>query len=190
MGHINVDFLRDPYEGQMKYSERLAMYTQVVLKKPLRLLEIGTWKGGGSTYILACAAHGYNGMLDTIEVNKEFYEYAINLYHAQLNILEPYVNFNMGTSDTVILKLLKFRCGYDFVLFDGAEDPDQTVKEYKMLNPFLSAGALIACHDWKTSKMTKMKQIITLDNTWHNIVSIEDTETGFQMFQRSDSLAQ
>jgi hypothetical protein len=70
------------------------------------------------------------------------------------------------------------------VLFDGAEDPDQTVLEYDLINKSLNLGSIIACHDWKTSKMAKMKDVIANDNTWHPIVEIDDTPTGFRMFLR------
>jgi predicted O-methyltransferase YrrM len=182
---LKVDFNRDPGEGQMKFSERQAMYDQIITHKPMRMLEIGTWKGGGSTYILSCAAYEYGGKLDTIEANKEFYDHAVNLYATRMNILLPHVTFIFGHSHDVLPELLTSRGGYDFVFFDGAEDPDQTVKEYNIVNEHLALGSLIACHDWKTSKMDKLKSIIANDNTWQNIVSIDNTETGFQMFKRS-----
>jgi len=181
---INVDFNRDPNMGQMRSVERKMMYDVVVSKKPKHLLEIGTWKGGGSTYILGCAAYEYGGILHTIEANKEFYDTAIRLYGQRMNILLNTVQFNYGKSDDIIPQLLE-EYDIDFVLFDGAENADQTVKEYDLLNEKLGLGSIIACHDWKTMKMEKMKDVIYADNTWVNICGTLDTDTGFMMFERS-----
>lgn len=180
---LNVDFDRDPNQGQMRPVERRAMYNIVIQDRPKRLLEIGTWKGGGSTYILGCACYEIGSKLHTIEANKDFYDSAIRLYDQRMNILQPYIDFHFGYSQDIIPGLLTDG-DFDFVLFDGKEDPEQTVVEYDLLNHHLGFGSLIACHDWKTSKMTKMKEVIANDNTWQNIISILDTDTGFMVFRR------
>lgn len=184
MPKLTVDFHRDSMQGQMKPEERKAMYDLVVSAKPAKLLEIGTWKGGGSTYILSCAALEYGGHLDTIEANKEFHDEAKLLFEQRMQILLPVVTFHLGASEDVIPGLIEGDSGFDFVLFDGAEDSDQTVKEYDMLNHSLRLGCHIACHDWSTNKMAKLKIVLANDNTWNPVVSMPQTETGFMIFQR------
>lgn len=181
---LKVDFYRDPNQGQMKPVERMAMYNVVINSKPKRMLEIGTWKGGGSTYILGCAAYEIGSMLYTIESDKALYEAALKLYDERMNILIPHIDFNLGYSQEIIPELLKDG-DFDFVLFDGQEDPDQTVVEYDLLNKHLGLGSIIACHDWKTTKMIKLQEIIDNDNTWNPLVQISGTETGFMIFRRS-----
>lgn len=178
-----VDFSRKG-DGQMMFKERQAMYDTILGYRPQRLLEIGTWKGGGSTYIISSAASLYGGILDTIETDIENYSYAVKLYCGELVYLQPFVKFNHGPSHEVIPRLLWERKGYDFAFLDGAEDQDQTVKEYNMIKDFMKPGALLACHDWGTLKMARLKDIIGADKSWKNIVSITDTDTGFQIFQR------
>jgi predicted O-methyltransferase YrrM len=180
---LKVDFNRDPNQGQMMPVERMAMYNAVLSEKPKRMLEIGTWKGGGSTYILACAAYEIGSTLYTIEADKGLYEAALKLYDERMNILIPHVKFNLGYSQDVIPELLKDG-DFNFVLFDGKEDPEQTVAEYDLLNKHMGLGSVIACHDWKTSKMAKLKEVIANDNTWYPMVSITNTPTGFMMFRR------
>jgi predicted O-methyltransferase YrrM len=180
---FQVDFARKG-DGQMMVKERQAMYDTIVKYKPKRLLEIGTWKGGGSTYIISSAASKCGGILDTIETDIENYSYAVKLYCGELVYLQPFVKFNHGQSQDIIPRLLWERKAYDFLFLDGAEDQDQTVKEYNMMNEHLALGSILACHDWGTLKMARLKEIIGADKSWQNIVSITDTDTGFQMFQR------
>jgi predicted O-methyltransferase YrrM len=181
---MKVDFFRDPHQGQMKPAEREAMYNMVVQHRPRRMLEIGTWRGGGSTYILASAAWHFGGLLDTIECHEPFQADAVRLFEEEFQPLLPHVKFHLGRSEEIIPRLLDQHQGYDFVLLDGAEDAAQTVVEYSLLSPGLRTGSILACHDWKTWKMAELKKLIGRDSSWHEIVSIRDTETGFQMFER------
>jgi predicted O-methyltransferase YrrM len=181
---IKVDFNRDSMRGQMRPEERKAMYDLVIEAKPKGMLEIGTWKGGGSTYILGCAAYELEIILNTIEANKNFYDAAVKLFDERMVILKPHVHFHYGLSQDIIPILLKIHT-FDFVLFDGAEDADQTVREYDLLNKSLGLGSHIACHDWKTLKMAKLKEVIANDNTWQNVVSLPHTDTGFMIFRRT-----
>lgn len=184
MSNLVVDFNRDSMQGQMKPEERKAMYDLVVAAKPARILEIGTWKGGGSTYFLAAAAFEYGGRLDTIEANPEFHAAAVKLFDEHMAILKPHVTFHLGLSHEVIPELLKSG-GFDFVLFDGAEDALQTVREYDLLNHSLALGCHIACHDWGTTKMAELRNVLANDNTWQAVVSMPSTETGFMILRRA-----
>jgi predicted O-methyltransferase YrrM len=181
---IQVDFHRDSMQGQMKPEERKAMYELVVAAKPARMLEIGTWKGGGSTYILGCAALEYGGHLDSIEANKDFHDAAVRLFDERMTILKPHVTFHLGLSHDVIPELLK-QGDFDFVLFDGAEDAAQTVREYDLLNHHLPLGCHIACHDWNIDKMRLLRVVLANDNTWQTIVVMPQTDTGFAILRRT-----
>lgn len=184
MPKLTVDFNRDSLQGQMKPEERKAMYDVVVSRQPKRMLEIGTWKGGGSTYILACAAHEYGGKLWTIEANPSFQHAAIELFETRMQVLLPHVSFHLGLSHDVIPGLLEGG-DFDFVLFDGAEDAEQTVREYDLLNKHLHIGCHIACHDWNIDKMRLLRSVLANDNTWQTIVEMTDTDTGFAILRRT-----
>jgi predicted O-methyltransferase YrrM len=76
-----IHFKRASSEGQMTVEERKAIYHIVRKAKPHTVFEIGTWKGGGSTYILSSALyHNGRGVLYTVEACAEFYEHAVSLY--------------------------------------------------------------------------------------------------------------
>ena len=181
---MRPDFERDRAVGQMLPKEREAMYNEVVKRTPSRMLEIGTWKGGGSTYILACAALQCGSVLDTIEADEGLYKEALSLYRTKLDVLRSHVVFHHGLSHDIIPRLLEGG-PYDFVLFDGAENAEQTVREYDLLNHHLPLGGLIACHDWMTEKMRLLKEVLANDNTWGPVCVMEDTDTGFAMFGRA-----
>lgn len=64
-------------KGQLWYQERKLLYNTVRKYKPIHCYEIGTWKGGGATYFIAQALHDNGkGILNTIEINKDFYNEA------------------------------------------------------------------------------------------------------------------
>lgn len=176
-----VDFYRDSYEGQMHPIERATMYCLIVGAKPECAVEIGTWKGGGSTYIISEALkQNGKGILHTVEANKEFYDHAMNLYNTDLKHLQPYVKFNYGSSLESYKN--KFEDNeIDFLLLDGAEDARQTVKEYELLIPSISNNGIICCHDWKAEKMKDLKDILLSNHT--PVFIDEKTDVGFAAFE-------
>ena len=181
---LKVDFFRNPEQGQMRPTEREAMYNMLIRKKPDILLEIGTWKGGGSTYIISAAAYEYGGCLHSIEINKEFHDYAKNLFRNRMNILEPHVVFHLGDASEVIPRISPLLDPLGFVLFDGKEDAEQTMKEYNLVKDLLGPRAIIACHDWKISKMSLLRPILEGAKEWKQTVEMLDTDTGFAMFEK------
>jgi predicted O-methyltransferase YrrM len=183
-----MDFVGEGLFGQMKLEERKAMYELVCAEKPKRLLEIGTWMGGGSTYILSSAAATYGGHLDTVEELDHLHRYARGVYHTTLHHLLPFVTFHHGPSLAILPGLLRLHGGYDFVLLDGAEDSEQTWREFRMLVPFIRPDSLLACHDWGTLKMAKLRKVmervlLRQDPFWESVVSMPDTATGFMVFR-------
>lgn len=180
-----MDFNRDRMEGQMLPEERKALYDIIVETKPDIVFEVGTWKGGGSTFFIASAlAENKKGRLFTIECDGELFRYAKALYATSLASLRPYVFFNKGESDLVYPKILSEVENVDFVFLDGKEDPEQTVKEYNMFLPHMKAGSYLACHDWKISKMEKLKVILSDCTKWKSILEITHTDTGFAIFKK------
>lgn len=188
------DFGRDPLEGQMTPEERKEIYKIVIDTKPDVVFEVGTWKGGGSTYFLSSALHeNGKGTLFTIESEAEFFNHAVNLYNSTLKPLQPYVNFSFGQSHEVYPNLLKtllevnknpysWHC-IDIVFLDGKEDPDQTLNELNMFLPYLKVGGIVACHDWKTSKTDKIRSIMA-SSSWELVSFLPNGPTGFAAFRK------
>lgn len=179
------DFERDGQEGQLCSIERYILYYLVKNEQPKTVFEVGTWKGGGSTYFISSAlSENQWGRLYTCEANKEFYNHAVKLYKTTLKELAPYVVFHFGESDSVYPEVLKKLGLVDMVMLDGAEDADQTLKEYNMFLPYFKSGSFLICHDWKEGKMAKLKPVILDDDLWEIVTLLEDTTTGFSIFKR------
>lgn len=184
---LEVNFNRNRSEGQMLPSERKEMYYEVLAARPKNLLEIGTWLGGGSTYILSCAAYEYGGILHTIEINQTFHDHAVNLYKNKMTRLNEVIRFHLGEAEKVIHHIKDTISPLGFVLFDGKEDAEQTMREYDIVKDLLADDAIIACHDWKISKMAKLRPILESSPEWCQTVLMENTDTGFSMFRRVET---
>jgi len=181
----SVDFNRNNTEGQMAQVERRALYESVLEKKPRNILEIGTWKGGGSTYYLSAAAYEYDGHLFTIEPDYPFYSYAINLYSTQFTELRERICFLFGKSHDIIPHLLSLG-NFDYAFLDGEENTEQTLKEFILLTPCIKPGFTLALHDIHTSiKMKKLIPILQSDPSWIKRCEITHTSTGFAIYEKS-----
>jgi predicted O-methyltransferase YrrM len=181
------NFDRDSQEGQLCSMERYALYSLIQKEDPDVVFEVGTWKGGGSTYFIASALHeNKHGILHTCEINKEFYDHATNLYDNELKELKPYVCFHFGDSLEVYPDILRKSGMIDILFLDGKEDSDQTVREYCMFRPYMRNGAYMVCHDWKEYKMAELKKRLIADEHWKLITLMQDTTTGFSIWQREE----
>ncbi len=180
-----VDFYRDSLEGQMTVSERKKLFELVRTVKPRQVFEIGTWKGGGSTYILSSALRkNKKGRLYTVELFPEFYNHAIKLYEAKLSYLRSYVDFHLGNSIEIYTPIIASIEKVDFLFLDGAEDDNQTVEEFELFRPKLLSGSVVALHDWKTKKMGKMRPLMENQREWYPLVELSEGPTGFAAFRK------
>jgi len=127
-------------QGQLYEAERQALYNWVKEINPATALEVGTWKGGGSTYYIAQAI---TGTLHTCETNTEYYAEAKQLYKDN-----PRVKLYNIPSHILINELIQEGNIPQFTFFDGPNDPNVTLNDFKQLNPYLLAGSYFACHDW------------------------------------------
>lgn len=181
---MKPDFNRASSEGQMSPVERKQLYDTIIKYRPYTVFEIGTWKGGGSTYFISSALkENKQGKLFTVECNKDFFLEATKRYTEELSELSSYICFNYGKSDKCYEELLRIVPWVDFLLLDGAEDPLQTYSEFIMIEPKLSRHAIVLCHDWKKSKADNIRSILTNQDEWEELFVL-DTLTGFAGFRR------
>ena len=182
------NFNRDRWEGQMNPSERELLYRLVVREKPNVVCEVGTCRGGGSTYFISKALQAnQKGKLYTCEVNKEFYDYARKLYSENPDFvgLEQYIDFNFGDSYDVFRRLLIADGGLidgnvDICLLDGGIDSVKEVYDFAMFRPFMPIGSYLVLHDWDNGKTDYIRPILKNEHDW-NLVQIE---IGLAIFQR------
>lgn len=131
--------------GQLWSKERQFLYDAVIIARPPITLEVGTWKGGGSTWQIATALSKLGfGRLHTCETNPEFYEEAQALYlHSNTN-----VNCWPRRSTELIQLLINQNEIPKFVFFDGPEDPDLNLSDFELLDKHLEVGSYFCMHDW------------------------------------------
>jgi len=130
----------------MWLEERVFLNNAVCEAKPFIALEIGTWKGGGSTLQIVNAITTYGGHLHTCETDNILYQEAIKSYqHSNLN---QYISFYNKPSTDVINDMIKRNLIPQFIFFDGPEDSDLNLSDFKLLDQHLPVGTYFCMHDW------------------------------------------
>lgn len=188
------NFERDRFEGQMNVSERKALYDLIIDTKPDHVFEVGTCRGGGSTYFISSALmNNEKGYLFTCEAFKEFYDYARALYEKDdlWKGLSGRIKFHFGDSLSLYPKTLEDiarerdsiilpRQFVDVCVLDGGEDSMQMVWDFAMFRPFIPVGGYLVCHDWDNGKSQYLKPLIMNDVDWE----IQRIEIGLAIIKR------
>ena len=154
--------------GQLWYADRKLLYDTIRKHKPGVCFEIGTWKGGGSTLFIAQAlCENGRGKLHTVEVLRDFYDEARGNYAMYVPHLIPHVEFHLGDYRKIYGNVLQAAGGANFVLFDGAEDAQQTLEQYRFFQPFLKSDTVVMVHDWFTEKAALVRPEIEDRSRWN-----------------------
>lgn len=153
--------------GQLWLEERRLVFNSVRTYRPKNCFEIGTWKGGGTTYFIASAiARNGFGTLHTIETFAAFFEEAKRNYKQYHPDLESHIDFSLGDYRHVYPGIIKSVDSVDFVFLDGAEDANQTVEQYHFFSPFFRSGCVLMVHDWFTEKSRLIRPVLEKDSNW------------------------
>jgi predicted O-methyltransferase YrrM len=182
---MKPNFDRDRFEGQMNPAERQALYDLVIQIKPEIVCEVGTCRGGGSTYFISSALEeNKKGLLYTCENNDEFYEYAVNLYETNDEFipLKKYVILCKGSSFEVydlVFKVLEEK-KIDIVFLDGGACGITMLYDFCMFRPRIPVGGFLAAHDWDNGKSDYLKPVINNDVDFKFQAQI----LGFAIYQR------
>jgi predicted O-methyltransferase YrrM len=158
--------------GQMSDAER-RLLTDAILnapKKPLVVLEAGTWLGGGSTlHILRALQQNGAGHLWGIEIDATTFEQMIaNIRSAAGEAAERFTPV-FGRSQDVIPKWLAERgrgCQVDFVFLDGGDNPLEQIIEFKLLAGRIPVGGRLMAHDAKMRKGKWLMPYLLRLNNW------------------------
>lgn len=183
MDVIVPDFNRDRFEGQMNVEERELLYNMIMQKNPKIVVESGTCRGGGSTYYISSALRNLDngGMLYTVEMFEEFYNYAVNLYtNGALSYLRPWVNFKLGNSGDYFLELGRTLPKVDCLMIDGGHDSILMVYDFATLRHLIPIGGLVMCHDWGTGKCDYLRPILSNEHDYKKIAQAIE----FAVFER------
>lgn len=176
-------------EGQMWPEERKLLHNAVLDCKPAVVLEVGTWKGGGSTLQITSALlknasqsdTPTSGVLHTCELDSSLYEEAKRNYDG---IPESnHVKFYNQSSDQLIGHLIENgeaeKLG--FIFFDGPEDPDVSINDFMTLDKYLQIGTFFCMHDWdpmlgpdgpRSTKALRLRPYLENLGTWETIKTL------------------
>jgi|GEM_PF-737256 len=164
--------------GQMLIAERKLLYETIQAYLPRFCLEIGTYTGGGSTFFLAQAFQKIGaGQLITMEANPYYFNKAKNYYQHKLPALAPYIQFVLGDKVADFAPIISEYKTIDCVLFDGAENGQQTLDQYNYFSPYFAKGTIIILHDWNTEKTASIKPVLKNDPGWKTIKELEPPES-------------
>lgn len=164
--------------GQMNTEERRILREAVLnaIPKPLTVVEVGTWLGGGSTlHLLRALEETGQGHLWGIEADRSIFEAMLaNIRSAAPEAADRFTPL-FGRSDDVIPRWLREQ-GKDFVVdlafLDGGDNPLEQITEFQLLDTRIPVGGRLLAHD---AKLRKGKWLVpylsTLD---HWVCSLHD----------------
>jgi len=159
-----------PLEGQLNLAERnliLEAVTSLLPEKPI-CLEVGTYKGGGSTlHILTALARG-DGILFGIEASKSIYqEMKTSLLLHQPELCRRFVPV-CGFSQEVIPSLVD--AGrlpkVNFAFLDGGNNPLEQIEEFFILDPLMPIGSVLMSHDAFLRKGKFLRRVLPQLDNW------------------------
>lgn len=173
----------------MYHPERKFLFDSILAARPKAVLEVGTWKGGGSTWQIANALQslresGHNCVFHTCEVDQAHYAEAQAIYSQ--SPWEEFVRCHHATSDTLIGMLLAAEVVPDFLFFDGPEDVDTALRDFQRLDKVVKAGSFFMMHDWdlgqrvdglQSIKALKIRPYLESLQTWRIISSMTAPES-------------
>ncbi len=137
-------------EGQLWPAERSFLHMAIRRYRPTVCLEVGTWKGGGSTWQIVTALEANRrGRLWTCEPDHEHFAAAKAVYtDRKSNRFGRLVELHNCTGAALIAKLKANNKIPDFVIFDGPEDPQINFDDFQSLHGWVKPGCVFICHDW------------------------------------------
>jgi len=139
--------------GQLSTGERELLTSALTssARKPERVVEVGTWLGGGSTLHILRALHQNGcGHLWGIEYNRDIYEQMLaNIRKACPEAIERFTPL-FGSSEEAIptwLRELPPGATVDFAFLDGGDHPNEQIAEFLLLDPVMPVGSELMSHD-------------------------------------------
>lgn len=153
--------------GQLWYADRRMLYEAIRRVKPDTVFEVGTWRGGGSTYFISQALYeNGGGVLHTIECDPGLHAEAKALYKEHLPHLLPHVEFHCGTSEEVYPGILEQLGAIDAVFLDGGNNSARTLAELRMFSAYIRADGIVLAHDWDNEKMALVRPFLENSADW------------------------
>ena len=145
-------------DGQLNATERRLLAAPLLAGagRELRVLEVGTWLGGGSTLtFLRTLEQNGRGRLWGIEADRGIYDQMLaNLRAAVPEAVHRFTPL-FGFSQQIIPTWLATQPSdfmLDVIFLDGGNNPGEQITEFKLLAPRIPVGGHLFAHDAKLRK--------------------------------------
>jgi len=158
-------------ESQLGPEEKTIVAQAVAQFAAPIILEIGTYKGGGSTLtFLEALQKTVGGKLYGVEADASvFSEMKNNIRSVNPDYFEHFTPIR-GFSQQVIPELLKEVRSFDIAFLDGGNNPREQIEEFTLLHDAIPVGGYLFAHDANLRKgRWLVPYILELDN-WRVVV--------------------
>lgn len=153
----------------MWFAERRLLLAAVRTYGPRTCAEVGTWKGGGSTYFTALALEeNGEGVLHTWETDRGMLEAARRTYESRLPELARRISFHLGDyREAAVVSEV------DCLMLDGPEDAGQTLEQLRFFEPRMQPGSLLLAHDWHTEKARLIRPLVEAGTLFRIVARVD-----------------
>jgi predicted O-methyltransferase YrrM len=149
-----------PGVGQLTSYERNLLGEVIRQHRPTVVVEAGTWYGGGSTYVAACALHDNDhGHLWTAEIDQDVLSTAVARYAQEQPHLLPRITFVCGDSAGLIAGCPR---AIDVFVCDGGD----RMRDVLAAEPKMEPGGSMFFHDWHDAKEAGAREHIEASALW------------------------
>jgi predicted O-methyltransferase YrrM len=175
-------------ESQLSPSEKAILKQAVEAFTSPRILEIGTYKGGGSTlaFLEAIKCRG-NGSLIGVEASAAvFSEMKANIESVDPDYFR-YFEAIEGFSQQVIPEILTRVSAFDIVFLDGGNNPREQIEEFELIKNAIPVRGYLFSHDANLRKgRWFVPYLLELDN-WQTTVHQVSEEGLLEAVKLADS---
>jgi predicted O-methyltransferase YrrM len=175
-------------ESQLSPSEKAILKQAVEAFASPRILEIGTYKGGGSTlaFLESIKSKG-NGSLIGVEASAEvFSEMKANIESVDPDYFRFFEAIE-GFSQQVIPEILTKVSAFDIVFLDGGNNPREQIEEFELIKDAIPVGGYLFSHDANLRKgRWFVPYLLELDN-WRTTVHQVSEEGLLEAVKLADS---
>lgn len=178
---MNKELAECPLGGQMTNLERTKLCEWVYESKPSIVVEVGGGEGGGSTFCIAEAMAQLKEegkCKDSILLTADPRNGPAREFYGGHKRYRDFIKFFWFSSDFRDIFDGSFPLP-DFIFFDGPEDPDDNLDDFKFFDGIVKSGCKFSCHDWETTerafdgqtsvKASKLRPHLENLETWETI---------------------
>jgi len=157
--------------GQLCAAEREILMRAVAQFRHPTILEVGTYKGGGSTItFLEELLRSGGGTLYGIESDAaNFVEMQDNIRGANIKFLNFFKPLH-GFSQQVIPQLLDEASCFDLVFLDGGNNPREQIEEFELVKDIIPIGGYLLSHDANLRKGRWLVPFLTELDNWRTTI--------------------